>query len=146
MLREKDPEVWQIVSGVAREFKSRFSGWCAHARPAPQHFAACEVLHAGRVTHIISFNWDNLCERACAKLFREDIRKVDKDDVMPDRPALWKLHRDMDELTNEWVFPYQPGRVFRSLLESLDGEDRELLSKESPWYGYPPDARQVAPG
>jgi len=68
----------------------------------------------------ISFNWDDLIERAYVEKFGKPISKVTSDGYIPDQPSLWKLHGDVEDLAGEWVFPYEEGRVFKSLLDSLD--------------------------
>ena len=34
------------------------------------------------------------------------------------------MHGDVENLSGDWVFPYDPGRVFDSLLQSLDQSDK----------------------
>ena len=124
LLAEDDRRAWAIVKDQEGEFKRIFAGWCARSSPSPQHIIACELLCERRISHFISFNWDNLCERAYELRFGEAINKVTAEGLIPDQPALWKLHGDVDNPQENWIFPYEPGRVFNSLLESLEGAVR----------------------
>lgn len=118
---EKDvQQVWRVAKKPENDFKKMFTGWCTRSTPSFQHSIVCKLLRTGKVSHLISFNWDDLCERAYEEQFNDSIPKVISDKVMPDRPALWKLHGDVENLDDEWVFPDEPGRVFNSLIESLN--------------------------
>ena len=121
LLAEDDRRAWAIVKDNEGEFKRMFAGWCARSSPSPQHFIACELLREQRISHFISLNWDNLCELAYELRFGEPISKVTAEGLIPDQPALWKLHGDVDNPQQTWIFPYEAGRVFDSLLESLEG-------------------------
>lgn len=120
LLQEHDEEAWRIVKAHKDEFKKAFIGWNARSAPAPQHQIASRMLRDSQLTHIISFNWDNLCEQAYEELFGERMPKVHRKDTLPQKPSLWKLHGDVDNPSEPWVFPYEPGRVFDSLIESLE--------------------------
>lgn len=125
-LEEHDQETWRIAKEREGDFKLMFAGWCRRSAPSFQHTAVCDMLHACQVSHLISFDWDDLCERAYEARFNKPIVKVTRDHVLPAQPALWKLHGDVEDLREPWVFPYEPGRVFGSLIESLN---RILTSK-----------------
>jgi len=60
MIRENDRQVWQIAKDNSDLFKKMFSGWCANTKPAPQHKIVAKMLQVGQISHIVSFNWDNL--------------------------------------------------------------------------------------
>lgn len=120
MIRENDEQVWRIVEDNSARFKDMFSGWCARAYPAPQHKIVAKMLHDSQMSHLISFNWDDLIERAYTDEFGESISKVVGEGDIPRRPSLWKLHGDVTNLSNDWVFPYGQGRVLNSLIESLE--------------------------
>jgi len=96
-----------------------FSGWCARAHPAPQHKIVAKMLHDNQISHLISFNWDDLIERAYMAEFGNTPSKVVNDSSIPERPSLWKLHGDVTNLSSDWVFPHDQGRIFSSLIESL---------------------------
>ncbi len=129
LLQENDQEAWQIVKRRESDFKQMFAGWCARTTPCFQHTMACEMLHAGQITHLISFNWDDLCERAYTDRFGGSIPKVTTNQALPSQPALWKLHGDVENLVDQF-FPYEPGRVFDSLLASLE----QAVRVKSPAY------------
>lgn len=120
MIREDDEQVWRIVKENSARFKDMFSGWCAKAHPAPQHKIAAKMLHASQISHLVSFNWDDLIERSYVNTFSEPVSKVVSDGTIPERPSLWKLHGDVADLSSNWIFPYEQGRIFDSLIESLD--------------------------
>ncbi|MBT9141451.1 MAG: hypothetical protein DDT30_02043 [Dehalococcoidia bacterium] len=118
--RENDEQVWRIVKETSTRFKDMFSGWCARSHPALQHKIVARMLHNNQISHLISFNWDDLIERAYMDEFRETVSKVVNDGSISERPSLWKLHGDVTDLSSNWVFPYEQGRIFDSLIESLD--------------------------
>jgi len=119
MISENDEQVWKIAKEHQDRFKQMFAGWSAKMSPAPQHRIAARMLHDGQVTHLISLNWDDLIERAYFDQFGEKIPKVTEDGISPAEPSLWKLHGDVDTISSYWIFPYERGRVFGSLMESL---------------------------
>lgn len=120
LIRDDDRKAWEIIKGRENEFKRMFAAWCAKSTPSFQHTMVSELLQRGQISHLISFNWDDLCERAYKEQFKELLEKVTYDTGSPDRPILWKLHGDVEDLASEWVFPYEAGRVFDSLVDSLD--------------------------
>jgi hypothetical protein len=120
LLEQNDSEAWRIVKGNPQRFKERFAGRCSASVPASQHEAVAQMLHDGHLTHLISFNWDDLCERAYLAKFGTPISKIITDGISPLEPSLWKLHGDVGTIDGEWVFPYEDGRVFDSLIECLD--------------------------
>jgi len=119
MISEDDEQVWRIARENSVKFKQKFSGWCANMHPTFQHKVVAKMLHDGQISHLISFNWDDLVERAYMDEFARKIPKVVKDGNIPEQPSLWKLHGDVEDLSSDWVFPYETGRVFDSLIESL---------------------------
>jgi len=120
MIQEDDEQVWRIIKENSARFNDMFSGWCAKAHPAPQHKIAAKMLHDGHISYLISFNWDDLIERAHMNSFSETVSKVVKNGNTPEVPSLWKLHGDVADLSSDWIFPFEQGRVFDSLIESLD--------------------------
>ena len=120
MIRENDEKVWRIVKGNSTKFKDMFSGWCARSHPAPQHKIVARMLHDSQISHLISFNWDDLIERAHMDEFNETVSKVVNGGSIPEGPGLWKLHGDVTDLSSDWVFPYEQGRILNSLIESLN--------------------------
>jgi hypothetical protein len=120
LLRNNDEQVWRIVQSAEGEFSERFTGWVAHAQPAVQHRTAAAMLHRGDLSHIVSFNWDDLIERAWEAEFETEMCVIVRDGIVSSDPCLWKLHGDVRHHTERWVFPYDDGRVFDSLVESLE--------------------------
>lgn len=121
MIDREVEQVWTIAKNREEVFKERFAGYCAGRSYSFQHSEVARILHDGSISHLISVNWDDLCERAFSDAFGTPITKVNRDGVLPDEPALWKLHGDVENLSEPWVFPYEEGRVFDSLLVSLNG-------------------------
>lgn len=130
MLNQPDPmklietsieDVWGLARANREIFKLLFAGYCAGRFPAHQHTTVCRMLHEGGLSHVISFNWDDLFEKAHLQAFGAPVPKVARDGVMSPAPALWKLHGDVEDPdAADWVFPYDPGRLFDSLMESLE--------------------------
>ncbi len=129
-MQEDDRGAWRIAKEREEDFKLRFAGWCARSAPSWQHTMVCDMLHARQISHFISFNWDDLCERAYEARFGRPIPKVTREHILPDQPALWKLHGDVEHPDQPWVFPYDPGRVFDSLIKSLD----QTLTTDAPAF------------
>ena len=125
-----DRQVWQIVERQESDFKRLFIGWCARSTPSFQHTMLCRLLREGLLSHIISFNWDDLCERAHLDLTGQPIPKVTTGGTPAHGPSLWKLHGDVETPHDPWIFPYESGRVFDSLIQSLD----EKLAEDPPHY------------
>jgi len=130
MIEKNEKEAWKIVSKNETLFKERFVGWCARSKIAPQHEIVAEMLHEGKISHIISLNWDDLIERAYRKKFIKPIKKINTDEVTSNKPSLWKLHGDVENTSLKWVFPFEHGRIFNNLLFSLN----KCIDNDSPEF------------
>lgn len=120
MIEKNEKEAWKIISKNEVLFKERFVGWCAKTKIAPQHKIVAKMLYEGKISHIISFNWDDLIERAYRKMYRKPIPKINIDGVTPKKSSLWKLHGDVEDISKKWTFPFEHGKIFNSLIESLN--------------------------
>ncbi len=130
MMRDDIQQVWAIVKDKQDIFKDLFLGWCTKTAPSPQHNLLANMFHQGHISHLISFNWDNLIERVYSSIYTDNISKINKEGCFPEQPSLWKLHGDIDDLSSEWVFPYEQGRVFKSLVDSI----KQVIEKDCPMY------------
>jgi hypothetical protein len=130
MIQKHEEEAWKIVNKNETLFKNRFVGWCARSKIAPQHEILAEMFHEGKVSHIISFNWDDLIERAYRKKYLKSMKKINTDDITSNEPSLWKLHGDVENTSLKWVFPFEQGRIFNNLLLSLE----KCIINDSPEY------------
>lgn len=120
ILHENEKEAWRKIKENQQRFKEAFSCYCATQKPSAQHDEIASLLRKGHIAHIISFNWDDLIERAYFELYKEPIPKIMDEDAVPDAPCLWKLHGDVQDISKEWVFPYEDGKVFKNLIPALD--------------------------
>jgi hypothetical protein len=144
LLQTDDKAAWEIISRHAADFQKAFVGWCAaRSKPAVQHIVAAEMLRAGEICHLVSFNWDSLIERAYADQFGEAIPKITTDGVVPDRPSLWKMHGDVENPAEPWVFPYGPGTVFDTLMESLEESVKDKTPACALIVGYSESESEV---
>jgi hypothetical protein len=138
-----DAEAWSIARQHQHDFKLMFAATCAGTRPSPQHFVLAKLIDQGWVRHLVSFNWDNLCERAFEEEFSRPLHKVTREGGPSDGATLWKLHGDVEDLNSEWVFPYESGRVFDSLLASLDASARNTSISHALIVGYSESESEV---
>lgn len=99
--------------GVA-DFQKHVAFTLLPKEPSNQHIILAELFHAGHITHIVSFNWDDLVEKAYRNLYDADIPKVNKENVQSGH-AIWKLHGDIDNPEERWVLPFEQGKVFQAL-------------------------------
>jgi hypothetical protein len=119
---EPDPmncDHWKILKQEPLCFQSIFRAKNDTKAQSSQHVLARKMFSDNRINHIVSFNWDNLVEKASD--YR--IRKVNSDEDDSDH-ALWKLHGDVDKIGERWIFPFDDGRVFPRLVDKL-GEAAE---------------------
>jgi hypothetical protein len=120
LIARDEQRVWAQVREAPDTFQTLFAGRATATTPAPQHHIAAELLHDGYLSHIVSFNWDDLIERAWISKYEEVLPVIRRDGVVPRGPSLWKQHGDVADFRERWVFPGEAGRVFRSLVESLE--------------------------
>jgi len=136
MIQEDEKQAWRIVKENSALFKNLFSGWCARNSPAPQHNILAKMFYDGQISHLISFNWDDLIEKAYRNEFNEEIPKITREgDILP-KPYLWKMHGDADDLSTDWVFPLEQGCVFNNLINSLNQNIKQNCPQFSLIIGY----------
>ncbi|NLW07279.1 MAG: hypothetical protein GX039_04790 [Clostridia bacterium] len=128
--------VWQLIKKRESLFKQIFAAWCARINVAPQHRIVAQMFYHGQITHLISFNWDNLIEKAYFAIYKQQIPKVNREGIIPKGPCLWKLHGDVEDLAGKWVFPYEEGQIFKSLLISLERSLAEYCPRFALIVGY----------
>ncbi|MFC1904432.1 SIR2 family protein [Chloroflexota bacterium] len=109
-----EQKAWEHISQGWEIFQRHVAYMLLPKEPSDQHIILAELFHDGHVTHIISFNWDNLIEKAYRKLYTIDITKVAKEGIESDH-ALWKLHGDINNTEERWVLPFEEGKVFKEL-------------------------------
>jgi len=107
-------KAWEIIAGGWQTFQKHVAFMLLPKEPSDQHVILAELFHAGHITHIVSFNWDDLIEKAYRKLYDADIPKITEEDAKSDH-ALWKLHGDIANPEERWVLPFGQGRVFQAL-------------------------------
>ena len=107
-------KAWEIISGGWQIFQKHVAFMLSPKEPFDQHLILAELFHAGHITHIVSFNWDDLIEKAYRRLYDADIPKITKEDAESEH-ALWKLHGDIDNPGERWVLPFEEGKVFQAL-------------------------------
>lgn len=123
VLPTQDTCITQMRKGVANHFRrvENLSEDVAFGllpkEPSEQHLILAELFHVGYIAHIISFNWDDLVEKAYRRLYSDGIPMVTREDTTSDH-ALWKLHGDIANPDERWVLPFEQGRV-SSALEQL---------------------------
>lgn len=107
-------KAWEIIWEGWQTFQNHVAFMLLPKEPSEQHLILGELFHAGHITHIISFNWDDLVEKAYSKLYNEEIPVVTGESVTSSH-ALWKLHGDIADPEERWVLPFEEGRVFSTL-------------------------------
>ena len=115
LYRDNPEEAWKLLGAEWITFQGIMSNILAMKEPAQQHHILAELFHDGLIDHIVSFNWDDLIEKAYSSSFGSAIPVVSDDNSDSDH-ALWKLHGDINRSDERWVFPFEEGRVFDSLV------------------------------
>lgn len=143
-LIENDIETtWRIIKDNSEYFKGAFSGWCARSLPSLQHKMVAKMLYSGQISHLISFNWDNLIERSYQEMYGELPLKVSDKKSVGAINSLWKMHGDIEDASSEWIYPYADGYVFDSLIDSLETIVREDCPQFVLIVGYSESERNV---
>lgn len=83
-----------------------------HNKLSLSHQYLCQLIHAGHIKIVISFNWDDLLEMAWERLYGTHIND--------NRYNLLKPHGDVRSLNTKWIFPNSPGE--------LNATDKELIN------------------
>lgn len=120
----------------SRMFKERFIKDILEKKVIKETKAYTVVIEGfeeGKIIEIITTNWDNILEKVYKERYRKKIKKVNRDDKVPEKRdderlyrCLWKLHGDVEDIEYEWIYPSNPkGRVF-PLLEKYF---KELLNR-----------------
>lgn len=109
-----EQKAWEVISGGWQIFQKHVSFTLLPKEPSEQHVILAELFHAGHITHIVSFNWDDLVEKAYKKLYNEDIPMITGEGATSEH-ALWKLHGDIAKPEERWVLPFEEGTVFQAL-------------------------------
>jgi hypothetical protein len=91
-----------------------------HNRPSISHQYLCQLIHAGYIKIVVSFNWDDLLEMAWERLYGTHIND--------NKLNLLKPHGDVRNLGTKWIFPNSPGE-----LNETDKELIHLASANSPF-------------
>ncbi len=101
-------------------FKDKFVNVCANKSPSKSHKIVANNFDQ-HIKDVILLNWDNLLERALTAR-SVHYTKINKEGQKPALKNLWKMHGDVDFLTEDnvpglggWVFPGDGGFVFESL-------------------------------
>ncbi len=111
-------KAWEHISRGWEIFQRHVSFTLLPKEPSDQHVILAELFHAGHITHIVSFNWDDLVEKAYKKLYNEDIPTGTGEGATSEH-ALWKLHGDIAKPEERWVLPFEEGKVFQSLQQII---------------------------
>jgi len=111
-------KAWEHISRGWEIFQRHVAFMLLPKEPSDQHIILAELFHDGHVTHIVSFNWDDLVEKAYRNLYNVDIPKVAREGTKSDH-ALWKLHGDINNPEERWVLPFEEGKVFQSLQQII---------------------------
>lgn len=87
-----------------------------HNKSSISHQYLCQLIHAGYIKIVISFNWDDLLEMAWESLYGTHIND--------NRYNLLKPHGDVRSINTKWIFPNSPGE--------LNASDKKLINLASP--------------
>ena len=115
-------QAWQrIASEGWEEFQDLTAGLLVTKEPSDQHRILARLFKENLVRHIVSFNWDDLIEKAHREEYGEDIEVISRTGASSDH-ALWKMHGDVNAPGERWVFPHEDGRIFDGLLPQMSKE------------------------
>lgn len=113
---QNENEAWRLIAEGWKVFQKHVTYMLLPKEPSEQHRLLAELFHEGYVRHIVSFNWDDLVEKAHKQLYGTDIQVIREEGPVSDH-ALWKPHGDISTPSERWVLPYEDGRVFPVLEE-----------------------------
>ena len=111
-------KAWEHISRGWGIFQRHVAFMLLPKEPSDQHVIVAELFHTGHISHIVSFNWDDLVEKAYRNLYNVDIPKVAREGAESDH-ALWKLHGDINNPEERWVLPFEEGKIFQSLQQII---------------------------
>lgn len=102
------------------EFKKTFKTNIEQIDPALSHKIIAELYLSKYIYHIVTFNQDDLIERAS----NNRIKAVIGDDCIPleDKKIIWKPHGCVTNDEVPWILPYEKGKVPKELLNRLKKE------------------------
>jgi hypothetical protein len=113
-----ESEAWAILADNWQLFQGMISQNMSTKVPSKQHYDLADLFHRGDVSHIVSFNWDDLIEKAYEERVGRAMLKV-LDDDQDSEHALWKPHGDIRRPDVRWVLPFEPGRIFETLRKRI---------------------------
>jgi NAD-dependent SIR2 family protein deacetylase len=114
LYQTNEREAWNHISKGWERFQHHVASILRPKVPSEQHLILAELFNQGHVTHIVSFNWDDLVEKAYTQLYKRAIPLITRDNATSEH-ALWKLHGDISNPEERWVLPFEDGRVFQAL-------------------------------
>ncbi|MDG6998191.1 MAG: SIR2 family protein [Nitrososphaerota archaeon] len=125
---QEDNEIKSIFEKIGSdskrdvEFKTKFRNIVSNGgvAPTPAHHVICKKFEENKIIDILCYNWDNLIEQSYTQLYGHPIKKVSLpfasagnfDDFVH---ALWKLHGDVENLGETWVYPGFDSEIPESL-------------------------------
>jgi hypothetical protein len=118
LYKANEQKAWEVIAGGWQTFQKHVAFTLLPKEPSDQHIILAELFQAAHITHIVSFNWDDLIEKAYKNLYNADIPKITKEDTESDH-ALWKLHGDIANPGERWVLPFEEGKVFHALQQII---------------------------
>ncbi|OAA83567.1 hypothetical protein [Clostridium ljungdahlii] len=90
-----------------------------HKNPSISHQYLCQLIHAGYIKIVVSFNWDDLLEMAWEQLYGTQIND--------NKNNLLKPHGDVRNVNSKWIFPNSSGEISVSDKKSIS-----LASENTP--------------
>ena len=78
---------------------------------SPAHKALAELIHRGKLSHLVSLNWDSALERAYERLYGHALS--------PGVDGYSKPHGDARHPETTWLLPFEGGSLPRDLKERL---------------------------
>jgi len=118
LYQSNSTDAWSKLGANWQLFQSHVYHMFYPKQPSEQHFILAELFHDELITHIVSLNWDDLVEKAYRGRYGEDIPKVTHDGIAHVH-ALWKVHGDVLDPSERWIYPHEEGRIFDALHSSV---------------------------
>lgn len=81
--------------------------------PSPAHDALAELVHRGKVSYVVSLNWDTVLERSYERRYGRRLS--------PNVDPFAKPHGDARQPRQPWVLPHEPGGLPSDLGVQLRG-------------------------
>ncbi len=122
--------VWAQIGRIEKikeHFRQSFKAICSRTEPSLFHRKLVRLLASGRITRILTLNWDDLIERAYEQEFGHPMKVCNSPQTFSLFNQLIKLHGDVRNLNQPWVLLNEDANVFPGLTPDYFADTRTVL-------------------